>query len=237
MSDLVAVYGVGKGQPMLVGMKVYPPAEYLVADYTEDEENVNAHSDLDLDATERSMTNFGQVETLVVDVIRKKVIGGNGRLRRMKANKWETFWAFGVEGTRGQLATLAIALNKTGRMSEFDFPKLVAKLQELQHDEDANLLALTGFPNHELEPLLASEMHLPDVLMDSDDPDTGALRTAKRAKDLESRGITIQFSTTQKLLVDAAIAQYRADINNFGETPSNCLTAICEQYITSKKLE
>jgi hypothetical protein len=105
----------------------------------------------------------------------------------------------------------------------------VARLQELQHDTDDRLLALTGFPTYELEPLLASEMnHLPEA---SETPEETKEKKKKSDKDLDARGITIQFNTTQKSSIDAAINKLRGEQGDFAIVPSECLTIICKQFL------
>ena len=214
--------------PSLKGFQVSPPQQYNIADFVEDDENVNAHSDIDLNATFKSMEKFGQVENLIVNIRTKKVLGGNGRFRKMKEAGWKTFWAVAVEGTDDQLKTLAIALNKTGRLSDFDYTKLAVTLQELQYVE-GDLLALTGFQQHELEPLLASEMHLPDVEVEAEKQTKQ--QEQKPEKDLDQRGMTLQFSTQQLPVINESINKVRGQEGNFSLSPAECLHIIAKRYI------
>ena len=219
---------MAQGIPSLAGFRVSKPQEFNVADFVEDVDIVNEHCEVDLKATAASMDQFGQVENLVVDIKNKKIIGGNGRLRKMKEDGWKTFIGIAVEGEKEQIDTLAITLNKTGRMSDFNYPKLVAKLQELQLAENGKLLALTGFQEHELQPLLSSEMHL--IQQDTTHV-VEAPKKAKGEKDLDSRGITLQFSTTQKPNIDIAINKFRGQQGDYSISPAECLHLICKQYI------
>lgn len=216
------------GTPNLHGFTVSAPQAFNVADFEEDADNVNEHSEVDLAATANSLQEFGQVENLVVDIKGKKVIGGNGRLRKMKEMGWKTFVGIGVEGGKEQLETLAITLNKTGRMSDFNYPKLVAKLQELQHEDNGKLLALTGFQEHELQPLLSSEMHL----ISAEAPIM--IEPPKKAKgevDLDSRGMTLQFSVQQKPILDKVIVFIRERENDFSIPPAQCLATSLQEYL------
>ena len=226
---------MAQGIPSLKGFQVSEPKVFNVADFEEDADNVNEHSDVDLKATADSMDQFGQVENLVVDIANKRVIGGNGRLRMMKERGWKTFVGIAVEGNENQIASLAIALNKTGRLSDFDYSKLTAKLQELQHS-DAELLALTGFQEHELVPLLSSEAPLVDNL-----DELSALEEPKKGKekaaDLDARGITLQFNTRQKVSVDAAILKYRTASGDFSAEPADCLCQVLEEYVKREEQE
>lgn len=220
-----------RGIPSLPGFKVHDPQQFNVADFTEDEDNVNAHSEVDLTATGNSLDQFGQVENLVVDLKNKKVIGGNGRLRKMKEKGWDKFWGQAVEGGEDQIRTLAITLNKTGRNSDFDYSKLTVALQELQNVDDGNLLALTGFQEHELAPLLSAEMHLPEA---EDNATNVPPEKAKGDKDLDSRGITIQFSLSQKPFIDQALNKLRTEMSDFSVAPAECLAIICEKFVNNK---
>lgn len=220
-----------QGTPALPGFKQHPAQEFNVEDFMEDENNVNEHSDIDLKATGASLDNFGQVETLVVDYRTKKVIGGNGRLRLMKQKGWKTFWAIPVEGTQEQIDTLAVTLNKTGKLSEFNYTKLSARLKDLEHANDSSLLGLTGFREHELGPLLASEMEF----IASEDLGVGgpveAEKKPKSDKNLDSRGLTVQFTVSQKPTIDAAITKFRGEAGDFSMPPAEAIRLICERYI------
>ena len=211
--------------PKLDGFKVGKPQEFLVNDFVEDEDNINEHSTLDLKATGDSLENFSQVETLVV--VGNKVLGGNGRLRLMKMKGWERFWGIPVEGSPSQLRALSIALNKTGRNSDFNYMKLVESLQTLQH-EDSRLLQLTGFPEHELEPLLSAEFHLPEseVTEVKEPPEK-----AKGTKELDSRGITVQFNIIQKTVIDEALQKIREVESDVGMSPAEALCKICGHFL------
>jgi len=214
---------------MLEGFERLDIKEMNVDDLMEDPDNVNMHSDQDLDATEASLNKFNQLETLIVDADTNTVIGGNGRLRIMKKNGWTKVMVWPVRGTPDQLKALGITLNKTPRNSEFDYEKLIVTLRELQ-DTDEELLHLTGFPEHELTPLLDSEMDMgagfEDEEFDTDEPSTPG-------SDLEARGMVVQFSVPQKTIVDEALANFRAVAEDAGQTPAEILTIVCSKYISS----
>ena len=214
--------------PKMSGFKVFDPVKVDISTLMEDPDNVNEHSDQDLEHTGRSLDNFGQVENLVVHKSTNKVIGGNGRLRRMLKNGWKEVLVIPVEGTESQLKTLSITLNKTGRNSEFNYGKLIASLRELE-EEDEELLKLTGFPDHELVPLLASEMDLGAGFDDDEGFETSEPSTP--GEDLESRGMQVQFSVGQKTTIDSALAHYRANSEDVAKTPAEILTEIAADYV------
>ena len=220
------------GLPKLPGFKVHDPVRVPIASLTEDPDNVNAHSDQDLNATGESLEKFGQLENLVIDVKTNRVIGGNGRLRKMVEKGWKDVLVIPVEGSESQLKTLAITLNKTGRNSEFDFEKLIVALREIE-EEDGDLLHLTGFPEHELVPLLNSEMDLSagfdESEFETDEPSTPG------DDDLSDRGMQVQFSLSQKAILDRAFAHFRAEAPDPSITPSEILTRICDDYIRTQE--
>ena len=217
----------------LEGFEALDPIRMKVSELHEDEDNVNLHSEQDLEATRRSLNSFSQVETLVVDADTGKVIGGNGRLRLIKEAGWEDVMVWPVRGTPQQLTTLAITLNKTPRNSEFDFGKLITTLRELEQF-DPELLALTGFPEHELIPLLDSDMAVP-LDFDEDEFDTDEPSTP--GSDLEKRGMTVQFSVAQKPTVDGALAHFRGFSSEAGQTPADILTVICSEYVRQLEID
>jgi len=212
---------------MLAGFERLEIVEMEVDELKEDPENVNMHSDQDLQATEASLQKFNQLETLVVDADTNTIIGGNGRLRIMKKNGWKTVMVWPVRGTPDQLTALGITLNKTPRNSEFDFEKLIEKLRGLQ-ESDEELLHLTGFPEHELAPLLNSDM---DLSAGFDDDDIEATESSTPGDDLSSRGMVVQFSVAQKPEVDGALAHFRAISPEAGQTPAEILTILCSKYV------
>jgi len=198
-----------------------------------DPNNVNSHSDLDLTATGNSLEAFGQVETLVVDYKTKTVIGGNGRLEKMKELGWEDVLILEVEGTPDQLKTLAITLNETPRLSGFDYSKLTLVLQELQHSDDPTLLALTGIPEHEFEILLGAEVDIPDVggrLVDDDGAAPTPAKTDKDSDKMATRGFAVQFTREQRSVVEEAIEDLRKEIGS-NVSPSEAITEICRRHM------
>lgn len=220
--------------PKLKGFKSYPPRLAKVSELKQDPNNVNAHSDLDLNATGNSLEAFGQVETLVVDYKTKIVIGGNGRLEKMTQKGWEDVWIIEVEGDPDQLKTLGITLNETTRLSGFDYTKLSAVLQDLQHASDQSLLALTGIPQHEFEILLGAEVHMPEssnTLVDDDGAAPTPAKTEHDSTKMASRGFAIQFTREQRTVVEEAIDDLKKELDS-NLTPSEALTEICRRHLS-----
>ena len=199
---------------MLDGFQVFEEEVFYVNDLTEDPDNVNTHSEHDLAATRNSMIKFGQVEPLIVHRSTNKIIGGNGRLRLAKELGWETVRCIPVEGSPHQLASLAIVMNN--KRSDFNHEKLVLQLQELS--EDTELLLLTGFNEAELVQILDIDIPVEEVLN-------------VKEKELDKRGITLQFSVEQKAIIDKCILLIREEQQDFSVEPADCIALVCAQWI------
>jgi DNA modification methylase len=97
----------------------------------EDPANVRKHDDRNLSAIEASLQEFGQVEPLVVQKTTGKVIGGNGRLavlRRMGAKEVDVVE---VDVDDLKATQLAIALNRTSDLADWDAAALDRTLKAL----------------------------------------------------------------------------------------------------------
>ncbi len=116
-----------------------------------DPANVRKHGDKNLKAIEDSLRAFGQVEPLVVQKSTGKVIGGNGRLEVMRrvGTTEAAIVELDIDDTRA--AALAIALNRTAELAEWDEDALTKMLESLPDD----LLPDTGFDEKELDRMLA----------------------------------------------------------------------------------
>lgn len=217
--------------PQFEGFQVFDPVRVPISELHEDPDNLNTHTDADLDATFKSMQSFGQVETLVMRKSTKTIVGGNGRLRSMTRAGWDSAVVIPVEGTDDQIAALGIALNKTPKNSEFDFSRLVDKLQDLEATGDPRLLAATGFYEHELEPLLAAEMNMGAGADFNDDDFVGPTDEEEESTKLAARGMTVQFSVDQKVIIDKALMSHRMLTADASKSPADCLTEIVTQYL------
>jgi len=186
---------------------------------------------VDLKATRDSLVAFGQVETLVVHKTSGRVIGGNGRLRIMKELGWEKVKVIPVEGTDAQLKTLGITLNKTPRNSDFNFEKLTAVMKELDAGPDSELLALTGFQDFEIAPLLAAEFDMPEI---EEDEEETPVRDTEASK-LDSRGITIQFSVGQRDVLNDMFVLVREELKDFSMQPADCVIEVVSRFLSASK--
>lgn len=116
---------------------------------TPDPQNARKHGEKNLAAIKASLKKFGQVEPLVVNKRNNLIIGGNGRLEAMKALGLKEAAIVEVDLDNTQAAALAIALNRTGELAEWNDENLGKILQGLH--EDGFDIAELGFDLKDIE--------------------------------------------------------------------------------------
>jgi ParB-like chromosome segregation protein Spo0J len=112
-----------------------------------DPANARQHGERNLEAITASLQTFGQAGPLVVQQSTGRVVGGNGRLVAMRALKWSECDVVEVDLDNTEATALAIALNRTGELAEWDqdaLGKILASLNE------AGALDATGFTGEAL---------------------------------------------------------------------------------------
>ena len=118
----------------------------------QDPANARQHGPENMDAITASLQRFGQAEPLVVQAKTGRVIGGNGRLAAMRKLGWSECEIVELDVDDLQATAIAIALNRTAELAEWDEPVLARLLEELRA-EDA--LCGVGFDDDEIDALLA----------------------------------------------------------------------------------
>lgn len=116
-----------------------------------DPANARSHPERNLEAIKSSLARFGQAEPLVVQKQSSRVIGGNGRLVAMKAMGWTEADVVELDVDDVTATSLAIALNRTGELAEWDLPVLGQLLESLRDD---GALDGVGFSSKEIDQLL-----------------------------------------------------------------------------------
>jgi len=106
-----------------------------LADLHLDPANARSHPERNLDAIRASLARFGQAEPLVVQKRSQRVIGGNGRLVAMRALGWTEADVVELDLDDLQATALAIALNRTGELAEWDLETLSRLLDTLKADD------------------------------------------------------------------------------------------------------
>jgi DNA modification methylase len=133
-----------------------------------DPANARKHDERNLDAIRASLLRFGQREPIVVQARTQRVIGGHGRLTAMRGLGLTHCDVVEFDCDDLQATALAIALNRTSELAEWDAPALTALLESLRAE---NALDGVGFSPAEIDDLIAGlDIELPQLI---DDPGPG----------------------------------------------------------------
>lgn len=124
------------------------PIDTLVLDPT----NARLHNDRNKDSVRASIKEFGQVEVLVVQKGTNRVIGGNCRLQEMRRLGHDKVWIAEVDVDDKKANKLALALNRTGELAQWDDEMLGKLLGELETEGD---LSGIGWSDVEMDKLLS----------------------------------------------------------------------------------
>jgi len=188
-----------------------------LADLTEDPENARTHSERNINAIKLSLDEFGQVEPLVVQASNGKVIGGNGRLQAMRDLGWVKAKVVKVDMDDKEAKALAIALNRTAELAEWNYETLAGNLGDLVGGGfDVEKI---GWLDHEVEPLMQAEWKPPEV----EDMPEPAAQNAK----------PIQTTKEQRMIIDQAISKIRKSQEDATISEGRCLELICGDYLAS----
>ncbi|MCP3985472.1 MAG: DNA modification methylase, partial [bacterium] len=125
-----------------------------VASLTLDPANARAHGAANLEAIASSLRRFGQAEPLVVRRETGVVIAGNGRLVAMKELGWSECDVVELDVDPMDATALAIALNRTAELAEWDEGTLARLLAQLQVEDG---LDGVGFTVEEVALLLRAQ--------------------------------------------------------------------------------
>lgn len=85
-----------------------------------DSQNARVHNDENMNSIIGSLKEFGQVEPLVVQLGTNIVIGGNGRLEAMKRLNFKEVAVHFVDIDDKSARALALSLNRTGELAEWN---------------------------------------------------------------------------------------------------------------------
>jgi ParB-like chromosome segregation protein Spo0J len=194
--------------------------ELSLANLEEDPENARLHGDKNLVAIKASLREYGQVEPLIVQSSTMRVIGGNGRLRAMREMGWTSARVALIDIDDLRARTLALALNRTAELAEWDFEKISVLVREVQgmNIDTTNLLA--GWDEHELAPLLAADWNPPTLKGDLSKDFT------PEKNDNEP---VIKLSVPQRRVFDAVAAEIRA-ADGQGYTDGEVVEVLCRVY-------
>ncbi len=124
----------------------------LIASLVPDPSNARTHPEANLDAIVSSLRRFGQAEPLVIQNGTRRVIAGHGRLMAMQKLGWTECDVVELEVSSLDATALAIALNRSAELAEWDDGVLARLLSELRAE---NAIDGVGFGNEDIDRLLA----------------------------------------------------------------------------------
>jgi len=127
-----------------------------------DPQNARRHPKVNIDAIKESLERFGQVAPIVVR--KGVVVGGNGTLTAAQALGWDELEVVEFEGTLRDAKSLALALNRTAELAEWNTVQLAETLAELGAEASG-----LGFTAEDLD-LLVGDLQPPAVIIDDSTP-------------------------------------------------------------------
>ncbi len=123
-----------------------------IASLAPDPSNARTHPEANLDAIISSLRRFGQAEPLVVQSGTRRVIAGHGRLMAMQKLGWTECDVVELEVSSLDATALAIALNRSAELAQWDDGVLARLLSELRAE---NAVDGVGFGDEDIDRLLA----------------------------------------------------------------------------------
>ncbi|MBI3654049.1 MAG: ParB N-terminal domain-containing protein [Acidobacteria bacterium] len=126
-----------------------------------DPQNARSHNERNLESIKNSLIEHGQVEPLIIRKANNRLIGGEGRWRAMRELGWTEAEAVVLDIPAKAARKLAIRLNRTAELAEWNFEHLVDNFREIGESFDFSLL---GFEPHEVEPLLKASWTPPEIV-------------------------------------------------------------------------
>lgn len=118
-----------------------------------DEANARAHNETNLASIVASLKRFGQVEPLLVQRKSRTIVAGHGRLAAMLQLGWVDADIVELDIEGHGASALAVALNRTAELAEWDKAKLSAILNALSAEDS---LDGVGFTAAELKVITAA---------------------------------------------------------------------------------
>lgn len=128
-----------------------------------DPSNARKHSAKNLRAIKSSLQKFGQVEPLLVHKSTRVVIAGNGRMEAMKALGWTEAVISELDITQKEATALAVALNRSSELGEWD-RDVVGPLLASLHADGFNLEEI-GFSIDDVQTLFDIDLNLDDAML------------------------------------------------------------------------
>lgn len=189
------------------------PLAKPIKNFKLDPENARLHPERNLQDIKDSLNVYGQRSVIVARKETMIVAKGNGTLEAMIQLGW-TKAAISVQSmTDAEFAGYALADNRSGESSRWDF-EVVARLQKLH----ANVPGMeVGWSADELEVLRMAQWQ-PPAISDEEFGENGKPKP-------------IAFTAEQRVVIDRAILELRAALNDDDLEESQCIEAICTEWL------
>jgi ParB-like chromosome segregation protein Spo0J len=181
-----------------------------------DPNNVRTHDDKNRLAVRNSLSKFGQLRPIVIH--KKMVMAGNCTWEEMKALGLTHIAAVVADHLSiEEMVAFGIVDNKSAQLAGTDFKKLGDVFRTMEEQ----WLPLTGFSEHEIQPLLAAEWKPPAPNENADnDPQSQIPETQGQAR-------ARQFDLTEE-----ATEMLKRTIEFIGaESASEGVMILCEHYV------
>lgn len=183
------------------------------------ERNPRQHEDADINAVMESIKHFGFKTPIMVQKGTNRIVAGHGRLEAAKRLGLKSVPILEVE-FKDELDVQAytIADNATAEQSKWDWPLLQAELVSLR--DQGFEIKLTGFPEHQLENIMAGDWKVPTL---------GNLNESDGAG-----GDMVAFHATEDQAQTIRTAIEKAKADNLDMTQGRALELICADFLSGK---
>lgn len=204
---------IWNGNPRLI------PFLVPVGDLHEDVANARSHPERSIHGIASSYKNFGQQKWLVCDE-NLTVRDGNGQfVAAARVLGWTHIAAVpsnldGIEITR-----YALAVNRTGELSEWDFERLSNTLRGL--DAEGADITEIGWADYEIEPLLQADWQPPSV-----EP-----MPSSEGREPSNQVAPVVMTAAQRLVFDQAAELVREREGDDSLDDGECLERICSEFL------
>lgn len=163
------------------------PEDVPLSDLADDPTNARRHPEANLRAIEASLQAHGQVVPLVArrTLTGLVLVGGHGTAAAMRRSGWTTASVIVLDVSEAEARQIAVRLNRTAELAEWDETALGDLLARIEHDS-TDALATLGWDEGDLDALLTTApLITSDVL---NDRSTNRMRRNEGTKDVVTVG-------------------------------------------------
>ena len=187
-----------------------------IAKLKADPNNVRKHSERNLQAIADSLEQFGQQKTIVVNKA-GVVLAGNGTYEAAKRLGWTHLAVTTFSGPAKDERAFALADNRTGELSAWDWENLVSSL--IDEEEAGRDLQKLGWEDFELEPLLDTDYR-------RDEP------KGLPPEQLKAKARAIVVTEEQRASIEKATVAYGEEHEGLSE--GEAVARICDDFLRNR---